>query len=106
MQLWRFLALVGVTGLLLSGGARAAGKLAEELNLYNWDNYIDPQLLKDFQREFGVRVIEDKFASNEELLAKLQFGGGGYDVVVPSDYAVRIMVRRELLAPPEPGISR
>ncbi len=73
-------------------------RLARELRLYNWDRYIDPQILKDFEREFGVRVIEDKFASNEDLLAKIQTSGG-YDVIVPSDYTVQIMIRRKLLAP-------
>lgn len=102
MKAGKFLTIVGVITLQVSGGVgdvRAAEKLAEKLYLYNWDNYIAPQVLKDFRREFGVRVIEDKFSSNEELLAKLQAGGGGYDVIVPSDYAVRIMIRQKLLAP-------
>lgn len=101
MKAGKFLTIVAVIALLMSGGVgdvRAAQQLAEKLHFYNWDNYIDPQVLKGFEREFGVRVIEDKFASNEELLAKLQVGGGGYDVIVPSDYAVRIMIRQKLLA--------
>lgn len=100
MKTGKFLAIVGVTALLMNNGVGdvRVEKLAEKLHLYNWDNYIDPQVLKSFEREFGVRVIEDKFASNEELLAKLQVGGRGYDVVVPSDYAVRIMIRQKLLA--------
>jgi spermidine/putrescine-binding protein len=78
-------------------GARAA-TLDRELYLFNWDRYVDPQILKDFETEFGVRVIEDHYASNEDLLAKLQAGGAGYDVAVPSDYMVRIMIRQGLLA--------
>lgn len=85
--------------LLVWGVPAQAGTLAKTLHLFNWDNYIDPQVLKDFEKEFGVRVIEDKFASNEDMLAKLQLASGVYDVVVPSDYAVRILVRRGLLAP-------
>lgn len=68
------------------------------LHVFNWDNYLNPAVIKDFEREFGVRVVEDKFASNEDMLAKLQAGAGGYDVVVPSDYAVRILIRQNLLA--------
>jgi spermidine/putrescine-binding protein len=85
--------------LALSMASTGAPKLTGPLHLYNWDNYIDPALLKDFEKETGVKVIEDKFASNEELLAKLQSGAAGYDVAVPSDYMVRIMVRQNLLAP-------
>lgn len=102
MKAGKFLTIIGVIALLMNGatgGVRSAERLAEILYLYNWDNYIAPRILEDFQREFGVRVIEDKFSSNEELLAKLQAGGGGYDVIVPSDYAVRIMIRKNLLAP-------
>jgi len=84
--------------LALSGGGAHAATLDRELYLFNWDRYIDPQILKDFEKEFGVRVIEDHYASNEDLLAKLQAGGAGYDVAVPSDYMVRIMVRQGLLA--------
>jgi spermidine/putrescine-binding protein len=93
--------LVAVVGALLCiGPAAAAGpKLVKTLYLYNWDNYMDAAVLKDFEKEFGVRVVEDKYASNEELLAKLQTGASGYDVAVPSDYAVRIMARQGLLAP-------
>lgn len=59
---------------------------------------MDPEVLKDFQKETGIRVIESTYGTNEDLLAKLQIGGGGYDVVVPSDYAVQMMRRRGLLA--------
>lgn len=97
--------LFGVVALLfvLLGGCSPPeeGKpaLAKTLYFFNWANYINPEVLRDFEREYGVRVVEDKFASNEDLLAKLQAGGGGYDVAVPSDYAVRIMIRQGLLAP-------
>jgi spermidine/putrescine-binding protein len=91
--------LLAVLLIAASSAAQAAGPaLARELHLFNWDRYIDPQLLKDFEKAFGVRVIEDHFASNEDLIAKLQAGASGYDVVVPSDYTVRILARQKLLA--------
>lgn len=74
-------------------------QLAAELHIFNWAEYIDPQVYTDFEAEFGVRVIEDTFASNEDLLAKLQAGAGGYDVIVPSDYMVDIMIKQDMLAP-------
>ena len=74
-------------------------QLAAELHIFNWSEYIDPQIYDDFEQEFGVQVIEDTFASNEDLLAKLQAGASGYDIIVPSDYMVQIMVGLDLLTP-------
>ncbi len=73
-------------------------KLAKELHVFNWSDYIDPQIYTDFEAEYGVKVIEDTFASNEDLLAKLQAGATGYDIIVPSDYMVSIMAELDLLA--------
>ena len=82
------------------GGGDGGGEqeLAEELHVYNWSEYIDPEIYEDFEEEFGVKVIEDTFASNEDLLAKLQAGATGYDLIVPSDYMVAIMVELDLLS--------
>jgi spermidine/putrescine-binding protein len=73
-------------------------ELATELHVYNWSEYIDPQIYADFEEEYGIHVIEDTFANNEELLAKLQAGATGYDIIVPSDYMVEIMIGEDLLA--------
>jgi spermidine/putrescine-binding protein len=100
----RGLCLVGVLALLLPLVAcgRSAdegdGKLARELHIYNWSEYIDPEIYADFEKEFGVKVIEDTFSSNEDLLAKLQAGATGYDLIVPSDYMVEVMIELGLLA--------
>jgi spermidine/putrescine-binding protein len=92
--------LLVLLALALAACGTSSGKqeLADKLYLYNWSEYIDPQILTDFEAEFGVQVIEDTFASNEELLAKLQAGATGYDVIVPSDYMVEIMIGEDLLA--------
>jgi spermidine/putrescine-binding protein len=68
------------------------------LNLYNWSEYVDPELLVKFEEETGIKVVEDTFGSNEDLLGKLQGGATGYDVIVPSDYMVAIMIEEGLLA--------
>jgi len=75
-----------------------SSRLAKELHLFIWEEYLDPQVKADFEKEFDVKIIEDNYGSNEELLAKLQAGGSGYDVIVPSDYTVRMMSRQNLLA--------
>ncbi len=67
------------------------------VNVYNWTDYIDPEELKRFTAETGIEVILDTYDSNETLLAKLQSGATGYDVIVPSDYMVQQMVDLGLL---------
>lgn len=68
-----------------------------EVNLFNWTDYISPDLLKRFEQETGIKVNLDNFDSNETMLAKLQAGGANYDVIVPSDYMVKQMIELGLL---------
>ena len=68
-----------------------------DIVLYNWTEYMDPDLLKKFEKQYGVKVTEDFYPSNEELLARVQGGASGYDVIVPSDYMVSIMIKEGLL---------
>ena len=74
-----------------------------ELNLYNWTDYISPELLDRFQSETGITVNLDNYDSNETLLAKLQAGGANYDVIVPSDYMVAQMIELGLLQEVDPA---
>jgi spermidine/putrescine-binding protein len=78
--------------------AAAESDLAEELSVYNWADYIDESLLTQYEEEYGVKIIYDTYASNEDLLAKLQAGATGYDVIFPSDYMVAQMIELGLLA--------
>jgi spermidine/putrescine transport system substrate-binding protein len=59
---------------------------------------VGPELIQEFERREGVKVVIDTFSSNEELLAKLQSGATGYDVAVPSDFMVAIMIQQGLLS--------
>lgn len=74
-----------------------ASQLASEIFLYTWVEYIDPAIKDEFEAECGVKVVETNFDSNETLLATLQAGGANYDIVVPSDYMVQIMVSEGML---------
>lgn len=94
------LLLVGALLILILAACSSEGgeqELADELHIYNWSEYIDPQIFDDFEAEYGVKVVEDTFSSNEELLAKIQAGATGYDLIVPSDYMVEIMIAEDLL---------
>src|SRR3712207_4975456 len=81
----------------LAWGAAVGPAGASELFLYSWSNYTPPELLSKFEAETGIRVTLDVYDSNETMLAKLQAGATGYDVIVPSDYMVAIMVREGML---------
>lgn len=76
----------------------AAVEAAKNIVLYNWTEYIDPDLYGEFEAATGIKVVEDNYSSNEELLAKLQGGSAGYAVIVPSDYYVDIMIQEGMLA--------
>lgn len=70
----------------------------EVLHVYTWSDYIDPELVAEFETEHNCKVSIDTFADNESMLAKLMSGASGYDVVFPSSYIVPVMVRNGLVA--------
>jgi spermidine/putrescine-binding protein len=72
-------------------------KLEGTVNLYNWQAYINPDNVKAFEQKFGQKVTQDFYVSNEALLAKLQAGARGYDVIVPTGYMVEAMIKQGLL---------
>jgi spermidine/putrescine transport system substrate-binding protein len=78
-------------------------KLSKELNVYNWSDYIDEATIPKFEKEFGVKINYDTFEDNESMLAKVQSGATGYDVVYPTGYMVEIMIKEDLLAPLDHG---
>ncbi|MFN2105095.1 MAG: PotD/PotF family extracellular solute-binding protein [Candidatus Promineifilaceae bacterium] len=81
-----------------ASGTEEGPQLAEQLAVYNWSEYIDEDILDAYEEEYGVEIIYDTFSSNEDLLAKLQAGATGYDVIFPSDYMVSQMIELGLLA--------
>lgn len=68
------------------------------LNVYNWGDYIDPEVINDFEKEFGVKVNYDTFATNEDMYVSIAKGGTNYDVTFPSDYMIERMIAEDLLA--------
>ena len=72
--------------------------LAEDLRIFGWADEMPDEVLQDFEAETGIAVTFDTFDSNESLIAKLDAGGSGYDLVNPSQYAVQILVNRGKLA--------
>jgi spermidine/putrescine transport system substrate-binding protein len=83
--------------LLISISLAACGEDKPKLNVYNWGDYIDMDVLDQFEDEFGIEVVYDTFATNEDLYVKLKQGGSSYDVIFPSEYMIERMVREDLL---------
>jgi len=83
-----------VIGLLSSCGGKD-----EKLYLFNWIYYIPDDVIEDFTKETGIKVIVDSYASNEEMYNKIVAGGSGYDLVVPSGDYVSIMIAEGLVEP-------
>src|SRR5437588_5078911 len=72
---------------------------ADQLHLYNWNNYIAPETIKRFEQQCKCEVVQTYYSDNEELLAKLAAGAKGYDILVPTANAVQALVRGGQLKP-------
>ena len=119
-QLWRYKngsitrrQFMGVTGLGLAAAALAsampqligprpvyaAGDLGDKVSLTTWPNYHDPKNFEEFTKQTGVNVEVAVFGSNEEMLAKLQAGGTGWDAFVPTNYTISTYKELDLIEP-------
>ena len=75
------------------------GFAGQTLSVYNWTTYIAEDTIDNFEAACGVRVIYDTFPSDDDMLARMRQGNPGYDIVVPSDRVVAIMIEEGLLLP-------
>ena len=102
---YRMLAVAAIALALVAVGAcskKAEGSAAAKggkLYIYNWTYYTPDSVIEKFEQEYGVDVVYDSFASNEEMFAKLKAGGSGYDIVFPSGDYVSIMKAEDMLLP-------
>ena len=86
------LLLVAVLGVLSGCGKKA------DLYIYNWGEYMDKDILKDFEKETGLKVKYDEYDTNETMYPKVATGAVKYDVICPSDYMIQRMIDEDLLA--------
>src|SRR5437588_1420635 len=90
--------LAAILAAALTLSARPA-LAADQLHLYNWNNYIAPETIKRFEQQCKCEVVQTYYSDNEELLAKLAAGAKGYDVLVPTANAVQALIRGGQLKP-------
>jgi spermidine/putrescine transport system substrate-binding protein len=76
-----------------------SAQAADELHLYNWNNYISTETIARFEAECRCKVVQDYYSDNEEMLAKLAAGAKGYDILVPTGNAVESLIRQHALRP-------
>jgi len=72
---------------------------ADTLTIYNWGDYIDPELIAEFEAETGLKIIYQTFDSNEAMMTKISQGGTTFDISIPSEYAISKMKEEGLLLP-------
>jgi spermidine/putrescine transport system substrate-binding protein len=90
---------LALAALLAVGGAALAQQ--DRLHVYNWNNYITEDTAVRFETACRCRLVQDYYADNEEMLAKLAAGAAGYDILVPTGDAVATLIRQGALRPIE-----
>ena len=95
----KLMAVAALAALAATTPAMAKG----ELHIFNWADYTNMDLIAKFSKENDVKVTVDTYDSNETMLSKVRAGNAGYDIVVPSDYTVKIMIDEGLLEKTEPN---
>lgn len=101
-KVYKFLLVISAFTLILFFGQRrlnssSNGSNDKDIYFYNWGDYVDPEVLKDFEEETGYNVIYETFDSNEAMMAKIEQGKTYYDLAFPSEYTVEMMRERGLL---------
>ncbi len=94
--------LAALTFLILMAagcGSDASGSGDNLLYVYNWGEYIDPDVITEFEDETGIQVIYDEFETNEVMYPKVAADSSQYDVICPSDYMIAKMIESDLLSP-------
>ena len=88
----------GNTGASGTDSAASGSTDGGELYVYNWGEYIDEDVISQFEEETGITVVYDLFETNEEMYPVIEAGAVNYDVVCPSDYMIQKMRENDLLA--------
>ena len=80
-----------LTGCVYSRDSLGGDTSSNVVNVYNWGEYIDESVLKDFEAATGIKVNYQMYDSNETMYSKIAGGGANYDVVIPSGAEVRVL---------------
>ena len=92
------LACVAVAGAAALSGCGSSKNTNGEVIVYNWGEYIDPEVIELFEEETGIKVVYDEYETNETMYPKVEAGASQYDLICPSDYMIDKMIQNDLLA--------
>lgn len=97
---WISLSLVPVVFLVVLFGYYSTKTTSTgSLKVYNWGEYMDPQVLELFEKETGISVTYDEYETNESMYPIIAKGAADYDLICPSDYMIQKMSDEGLLEP-------
>lgn len=88
-------AILWITVVIVAAGCGPSSKSV--LNVYNWGDYIDESVIKEFEKKYKIKVNYDTFTTNEDMYIKLKAGGSSYDLLIPSDYMINRMIKEDRL---------
>lgn len=88
-----FVLSIAIIGTVFTG----CKKDENTLNVYNWGDYIAPEVIEEFEEEYGIKVNYSTFDTNEDMYVKVKSGGNSYDVLFPSDYIIEKMIKEDML---------
>lgn len=88
-------AILLITLVIVAFGCGQSSKSV--LNVYNWGDYIDESVIKEFEKKYKIKVNYDTFTTNEDMYIKLKAGGSSYDLLIPSDYMINRMIKEDRL---------
>lgn len=80
-------------------GCGTSNESSGKVVVYNWGDYIDPEINEQFTKETGIKVVYSEYANNEEMYASVEPGNVSYDVIFPSDYMIEKMIHKDMLMP-------
>ena len=99
----RIVAILSVVFLLLSTACSNVENFDNsnfpngEVKVYNWGEYIDPELITNFENEYGIKVVYDMYETNEEMYPIIELGSVKYDCICPSEYMIEKLINKDLL---------
>lgn len=97
-RVWNLLLALSMVLCLSACGDGAAGSKGE-VNVYNWGEYLDEDILRQFEEETGIKVNYSTYSDNESMYAVLKSGAVDYDVIIPSDYMISRLISEDALEP-------
>ena len=100
---WLSTCAAGLSAAALGGCGQSGEAARHRLRVFNWSAYIHDEVIPKFEKQMGALVVYDNYSSDAELEARLATGGGGYDVVFPSDRSMPALLAKGRLAEIDKG---